>query len=103
MPRPAGDKGFTILEVLVAVVILGLAYVAVLQNFSLALRNVTRIDGKRSELLSRMLSFERLLDSVDQEGEPPPEGEIFMEGNAYNLFWVRDESGQFATLLMEPR
>ncbi|MEW6427522.1 MAG: type II secretion system protein [Thermodesulfobacteriota bacterium] len=97
-----GKKGFTVLEVLVAVVILGLAYVAVLQNFSLALRNITRIDAKRAELLTGMLAFEELLEAADEEDEPP-EGEIFMEGNTFNLVWVRDETGQFASLLMEQR
>ncbi|MCK5438116.1 MAG: type II secretion system protein, partial [Desulfobulbaceae bacterium] len=34
------QKGFTLIEVFVAVIILGLAYVAILQSFSVSLTNI---------------------------------------------------------------
>jgi len=91
--------GFTVIEVLVAVVVLGLAYVAVLQSFSLSIRNVVRVERVRSEVLTEMLAFEDLLRTEDTEALPA--GEIFLEGSHFRLVWVESEEGRFATLLRE--
>ena len=47
------------MEVLVAVAILGLAYVAVLQNFSVSLGNITRLSEYRDNLLNTTLVLEK--------------------------------------------
>ena len=54
-------NGFTLIEVLAAVIILGLAYVAVLQSFSLSMKNIARIETARANTFAEMLAFEQLL------------------------------------------
>ncbi len=92
-------QGFTVIEVLVAVLILGLAYVAVLQNFSLSLRNIGRVDEARTQAFTEMLAFEEILASEDPDAIP--DGELFLEGNHYRLLWIDSEDGRFSTLIME--
>ena len=82
------------MEVLVAVAILGLAYVAVLQNFSLSLGNITRLSGYRENLLHTTLELEKelvLSEDVDDK-------ETFMEGSRYRLVTVTSEDERFTTL-----
>jgi general secretion pathway protein I len=43
-PRRNSDAGFTLLEVVIAVVLVGIAFGALLQAFSQSLRNIRRID-----------------------------------------------------------
>ncbi len=43
-PRRHSDAGFTLLEVVIAVVLVGIAFGAILQAFSQSLRNIRRID-----------------------------------------------------------
>lgn len=43
-PRRHSDAGFTLLEVVIAVVLVGVAFGAILQAFSQSLRNIRRID-----------------------------------------------------------
>jgi len=43
-PRRPGEAGFTLLEVVVAVMLVGVAFGAILQAFSQSLRNIQRID-----------------------------------------------------------
>ena len=43
-PRRPGEAGFTLLEVVIAVVLVGIAFGAILQAFSQSLRNIRRID-----------------------------------------------------------
>ena len=96
------DRGFTLLEVLVAVVILGLAYVTVLQNFSFSMRNIVRIDKSRQSVRTNTLAFEELLrDEEDVEGEA--ETMVFLEGHSYNLVQVKDASGSYTTLKLIKR
>jgi len=100
----AGNKrqeGFTIIEVVIAVVILALAYTSILQNFSLSLRNIDRVDKKQSELFNQQLLFDAKLQEMAFEGEGETPGEVFLEGNRYRVVVVTDENGEFATLLTE--
>ncbi len=96
-----GDGGFTVLEVLVAVVILGLAYVAVLQNFSLSMRNAGRVEEVRDAVFAEMVAFEDLLRSGDPDQLAGVE--TFLEGNYFYLAWVESEDGRFSTLVMNRR
>ena len=95
------DKGFTILEVLVAVVILGLSYVAILQSFSLSLRNISKIEKQRANLfeeLSNLIHDARFSDDTE---DMEVEGEDFIEGHIYRLVLVPSESGGMETLRLE--
>ena len=100
----AGNKrqeGFTIIEVVIAVVILALAYTSILQNFSLSLRNIDRVDKKQSELFNQQLLFDAKLQEMAFEGEGETPGEVYLEGNRYRVVVVTDENGEFVTLLTE--
>jgi len=102
---PFGKKrqaGFTIIEVVVAVIILALAYASILQNFSLSLRNIDRVDSKQTEIFSRQLEFEALLRKIATGEEEDQQGEVFLEGERSQVVMLTDESGQFVTLLIEP-
>ena len=66
--RHRAPKGFTLLEVVVAVVILGLAYVAILQNFSFSSRNIARLQDSRTATFENSLEFEELLRNEDDAG-----------------------------------
>lgn len=88
-------KGFTLLEVLIAVVILGLAYVTILQSFSMSNRNLFRIDTKRDEIFNAGLDFEQALR--DEQTGSVTGAEVIMEGRLYEVVQVRDESNTFVT------
>ena len=101
--RRGNDRqaGFTIIEVVVAVVILALAYTSILQNFSLSLRNIDRVDKKQTEIFNEQLHFEAQLQEMTFYGEEDGPGEVFLEGNRYRVVMVTDETGGFVTLLTE--
>jgi prepilin-type N-terminal cleavage/methylation domain-containing protein len=88
------SKGFTLMEVLVAVAILGLAYVAVLQNFSVSLGNITRLSGHRDRLLHTTLVLEKEMLLSESGNENP----IFLEGSRYRLVIVTSADEKFTTL-----
>ena len=94
-------NGFTLLEVLVAVVILGLSYVAILQSFSLSLRNIAKIESQRKNIFTELA---KLLDDArfsDDTQDMEIEGEDFIEGHKYRLVIVKSESENMQTLMLE--
>ena len=97
------NKGFTLIEVLAAVVILGMAYVAILQNFSISMLNIDRIENARTDSFEDMLAFEQLLrpPAEDEEEFIPEEYPVFMEGRVYQLLIVTDENENMTTLKLE--
>ncbi len=103
MQRLATKKGFTLIEVLAAVIILGMAYVAILQNFSISMRNITRIENARTGSFEDMLAFEQLLRPPVEEEEDflPVDYPVFMEGQVYQLVIVTDEKENMTTLKLE--
>ena len=105
MRRCHGQSGFSLLEILVAVTIMGLAYVAILQNFSMSARSIGRMEEGRTALLANSLAFERMLLSMDQEeaGAASDGGEILAEGGRYELTQVIDENDDFMTLKLKKK
>jgi prepilin-type N-terminal cleavage/methylation domain-containing protein len=101
------ESGFTLLEVVVAMVILGLAYVAVLQNFSLSLKNIARIERSRAKILTEVLEFEALLVPAeeDEQGEVAKKSDypLFLEGTFFDLVEVSSSSGDLITLKLEKK
>ncbi|MCK5230650.1 MAG: type II secretion system protein [Desulfobulbaceae bacterium] len=93
------QKGFTLIEVFAAVIILGLAYVAILQSFSVSLTNIDRLDRSASLLLNDVLEFERLLHPGEDEEEG--EGEVFIEGDKYKLILIANEKKDLMSLKLE--
>jgi len=100
-----GPEGFTLMEILVAVAILAMAYLVVLQNFSLSFRKLDRLErGWRRDfaaLLAREPDFRTI--PLKKEVEPLT-GEILLTGAKFQLVAVSsdDAPGQ-ATLLLERR
>lgn len=84
--------GFTLLEILVAVAILGMAYLVILQNFSLSLQNISRLERNGMRLLSVQLEMDRhfILENIDEE----PAGEIFVEDGSYKVLLVASEEDE---------
>ena len=95
------QKGFTLIEVFAAVIILGLAYVAILQSFSVSLTNIDRLDRSASLLLNDVLEFERLLHPGEEEEEEGEEGEVFLEGDKYKLILIANEKRDLMSLKLE--
>ena len=85
------------MEVLVAVAILGLAYVAVLQNFSVSLGNITRLSEYRDNLLNTTLVLEKEMLLTESGNE----NIAFLEGSQYRLVIVTSEDEKFTTLKLE--
>jgi len=94
-------KGFTLIEVLAAVIILGLAYVAVLQSFSLSMKNITRIEKARINTLEQMLAFEQLLSPPEDESDQNTDLPLFLEGSYYQLVVVETEDDGMMSLKLE--
>ncbi len=102
--KKRSPAGFTLLEILVAVTILGMAYLVVLQNFSFSLRNITRIE--QSGLRSYETLLAREADLMVIPGQLEAEalvGEIYAQGQKYQLVLVDggETRGRTATLVLE--
>jgi prepilin-type N-terminal cleavage/methylation domain-containing protein len=105
LPNQAAEQaGFTLLEVLVAVLILGLAYVAVLQNFSISLKNIDKISKARQAVFEELLTFSednKFTGGNQLESDEEEEGTLFIEGEKYRLVVVKSNSGELATLKLQ--
>lgn len=91
--RHAETAGFTVLEVLVAVTILGMAYLAILQNFSTSLSNISRVERNSERFLATQLEMDRyfLADNLDQD---EVDGEIYVEGIKYKVLLVKSAADE---------
>lgn len=94
--------GFTLMEVLVAVTILGMAYLVILQSFSLSMRNIDRIDRSGSSKFGAMLEMEKhlLADNMGENGEEV-EGELYVEDSSMRVMEFTDGAGLLFSLKME--
>lgn len=98
------EEGFTLIEILVAVVIMGLAYVAILQSFSLSGRNIAKMEDSRATLLQNSLAFEQQLLTTDRATQGGgPAADVMVEGSQYQLTLVSDENDDFVTLKLEKK
>lgn len=100
--RQHTERGFTLLEVLAAVVILGLAYVAVLESFSVSLGNIEKVDKSRSESFSGQIAFSRDIKFTGGDAfAEQAEGIIFIQGEKYSLIEVSNDAGDMTTLKLQ--
>lgn len=91
------QRGFTLLEVLVAVLILSLAYVAVLQNFSQSNTNIFRLEKGRATDLREALALEQQLRGDNLAGE------VLVLGQKFVLKKISSKDGQLETVRLEKR
>ena len=99
-PRYLGNcpqMGFTLLEVLVAVLILSLAYVAVLQNFSQSSANIFRLEKGRAADLRDAMALEQQLRGTELGGE------VLVQGQKFVLKKIGSKDGQLETVKLEKR
>jgi len=89
--------GFTLLEVLVAVLILSLAYVAVLQNFSQSSASIFRLEKGRAADLRNAMALEQQLRGADLAGE------VLVLGQKFVLKKIGSKDGQLETVRLEKR
>lgn len=101
-PVYTNRQGFTLLEVLVAVVILGISYVALLQNFAQSTRTIFRLEQKREKIFTTALQLEEYLRGANENGgiEVDPS---YREGLQYRVILISDEGGEFMTLKLVRR
>jgi prepilin-type N-terminal cleavage/methylation domain-containing protein len=95
---PAPDKqGFTLIEVLAAMLLLSLAYVAILESFSSSMARISKLDHH----YNRLIEVEQTILSEPLffvGAESIPEGELYLEGRRYNL--ISQNSNGVETLLL---
>jgi prepilin-type N-terminal cleavage/methylation domain-containing protein len=90
-------QGFTLLEVLVAVLILSLAYVAVLQNFSQSNANIFRLEKGRGADLRDAMALEQQLRGAGFTGE------VLVQGEKFVLKKIASKDGQLESVRIEKR
>jgi prepilin-type N-terminal cleavage/methylation domain-containing protein len=97
------EQGFTLVEIVIAVIIMGLAYVVILQSFSLSTRNIAKVEAIRNSLLEYALEFDQqsFAQRLGDEDAVEMNESVFMEGSIYQLVLVSDESENFMTLRLE--
>lgn len=96
------QQGFTLLEVMVAVVILGLSYVAILQSFSLSARNIIRVEESRFDNLQDSMFLDRQLNTFTATTSLSADyGEIFVTGTKYKLVIIESVDGAIKTLQLQ--
>jgi prepilin-type N-terminal cleavage/methylation domain-containing protein len=95
--KSGAPAGFTLLEVLLAVAILGMAYLAIMQNFSVSMKNIERLDRNGRRLFAAQTEMEMnfLARNISEEID----GEIFVEGGKFKVVVMTgSETGKLVTL-----
>lgn len=98
MKPQTSEHGFTLIEVLAAMLLLSLAYVAIMESFSSSLSRVSRLDRHYTRLLEAeetILATPLFFAGMEEEG-----GELYLEGQQYQLLRIKQESGAVETLVL---
>ncbi|MEN8141513.1 MAG: type II secretion system protein [Thermodesulfobacteriota bacterium] len=77
-----GKNGFTLLEVMVAVLLLAVSYVAVLESFSTSLARLAKDGPRRQALFAEELVFGRQLRFSNVPGQKSDEGDLYLMGSS---------------------
>jgi len=95
--------GFTLLEILVAVAILGLAYVVVLQNFSQSFHNLERVEQGWTRDFAAILSRERdfMVIPTKKTDVELPTGEVYVKGGVFQLVVAKNYASGQTTVMLE--
>lgn len=100
MKHTNNNKGFTLLEIMAAMLLLSLAYVAILESFSASLSQISRLDrhyGRLLKLETTVLSTPLIFPGIDDN---EPEGELYLEGSRYKLIHIKANAGAVETLAL---
>lgn len=95
------DSGFTLLEVMIAVLLLSLSYVAVLESFSSSMLRLIKLEQRlesffqQESRMSRDLKFTSPALDLDYT---EVKGEIFVEGTTHQLSIATSEEGLLQSL-----
>ena len=99
-----GNKGFTLLEVMTAVLLLGLSYVAVLESFSSSMHRLAKIEEKMEFFFRQDASLRESIKfngiAMDYEEN---DNEIFLEGTSYSLSIAVSEKGLLQSLQLHKK
>ncbi|MBU0680665.1 MAG: type II secretion system GspH family protein [Proteobacteria bacterium] len=91
--------GFTLLEVMTAVLLLALSYVAVLESFSSSMQRLVKLEKSLESFVSQDI---QLTQDIKFSGpalfDEESAGEIFLEGTTYLLTVVSSEEGLLHSL-----
>lgn len=99
MAETPDNQGFTLIEVLAAMLLLSMAYVAILESFSTSMGRISKLDRH----YQRLLEAEKTILAAPlffTGSEDSPAGEIFLEGRRYQL--IRQKKGKVETLILVP-
>ncbi|MEN8257567.1 MAG: type II secretion system protein [Thermodesulfobacteriota bacterium] len=95
-------KGFTLLEVMTAVLLLGLSYVAVLESFSSSMHRLNKMEEKLEFFFSQDAVMTENIKyrgpALDYEEN---DNEIFLEGTTYTLSIATSETGLLQSLQLQ--
>lgn len=98
------DKGFTLLEVMIAVLLLSLSYVAVLESFSSSMQRLLKLEDRLEYFYSQDSQLNKIIKysgpAIDLEEN---EGEVFLEGATYQLSVIDSESGLLQSLQLQQK
>lgn len=97
-------RGFTLLEVMTAVLLLGLSYVAVLESFSSSMHRLVKLEQRLESFVRQDMD---LTEAIKFSGpalvQEPPDGEIFLEGATHQLTIVTSQGGVLQGLQLSPQ
>jgi len=94
------DEGFTLMEVMVAVTILALAMLAVMQNFSVSMDGIHRLEKVFFDDYGDMLGLERfLVPGLEDRAE---DARVYVRGKRYQVVVIsRGEGRKTVTMRLE--
>ena len=102
--RNNNRQGFTLLEVMTAVLLLSLGYVAVLESFSSSMLRLSKIEEKLESFFTQDAS---LMGSIKFNGialdYEENDNDIFLEGTTYTLFIATSENGLLQSLQLQKK
>ena len=92
------NNGFTLIEVMVAVLLLATSYVAVLESFSSSMAKVAKIEKKWDNFHYQEQSLMGHMKYNNQGNEDILDGEVYEEGKSFILHKITSEDGLLVSL-----
>ena len=97
-------SGFTLLEVMIAVLLLGLSYVAVLESFSFSLQRLVKLEQRLESFINQDAQlFQSIKFNSNTMNIEESEEDVFLEGSEYVLVIASSEGGLLQTLKLQKK